>query len=223
MRIILFGPPGCGKGTQGDLISKKYGFPKISTGDLLRHEVQEGTPLGKKAEVRMAKGELVNDEIVIKMIKKRIAQPEYKKGYILDGFPRNVIQAQMLEEVSQEQAEAVIEIYLNDQTAKNRLGARRICSCCGAIYNLFVKMPDKEETCVTCGEKLNLREDDKPEVIKERLKVYYEQTESLIDYYKRKRIYYRVDGEGTIETVFRNICSILDEKIANSREVKFAQ
>ncbi|MGB2845155.1 MAG: nucleoside monophosphate kinase, partial [Candidatus Aminicenantaceae bacterium] len=113
MRIILFGPPGCGKGTQGDLISKKYGFPKISTGDLLRHEVQEGTPLGKKAEVRMAKGELVNDEIVIKMIKKRIAQPEYKKGYILDGFPRNVIQAQMLEEVSQEQAEAVIEIYLN--------------------------------------------------------------------------------------------------------------
>ena len=223
MKIILLGPPGCGKGTQGDLIGKKYGFPKISTGDLLRHEVQEGTPLGKKEEARIARGKLVSDDIVIEMIKKRIFQPDYHKGYILDGFPRNIVQAQRLEGINQKQTEIVIEIFLSDQTVIDRLGARRICSRCGTIYNLIVKSPNKDEICDVCTEKLILREDDKPEVIKDRLKVYHEQTEALIDYYKKKKVYFRVNGEGKIDTVFSNICSILDREITKSGEVELTQ
>lgn len=217
MRIILLGPPGCGKGTQGSLIEEKYEFPKISTGDLLRSEVQEGTPLGKIAEAKMNRGELVSDEVVMEMIKKRIILPEYKRGYILDGFPRTIAQAQKLEEADQKQTEVVIDIDLRDQIVVERLGARRICSRCGAIYNLLVKPPSKEETCDVCLGKLILREDDTPEVIKDRLKVYHEQTEPLINYYSRKKAYHRVNGEGKIKTVFNNISSILDREVAKFR------
>ena len=217
------GPPGCGKGTQGDLIEKKYGFPKISTGDLLRREVQEGTPLGEKAEVEMSRGELVSDDIVIEMIKHRIFGPDCKIGYILDGFPRNVRQARKLEKIEGKRPEIVIDIHLSRNALIARLAARRICLQCGAIYNILVRSPRKEGICDVCGSEPIQRQDDTPSVIRERLKVYRKQTEALVDYYSRKKVYYRIDGEGKIETVFKNICSILDREIAKSREVGTAR
>lgn len=220
MRIIFLGPPGSGKGTQGELIEKKYGFPKISSGDLLRQAVQERTPSGKKAEASMKRGELVNDDIVVQVIKERISKADCKKGYILDGFPRNIHQAKKLEEINQEHTEVVIEIYLSNQIVFDRLGARLICSSCGAIYNLFVRTPNEEEICDVCREKLTLREDDKPEVIEERLRVYHEQREGLVDYYQNRKVYFRIDGEKKIEAIFSDICSILDKKIDRSIEVE---
>jgi adenylate kinase len=223
MRVILLGPPGGGKGTQGELIEKKYGFPKISTGDLLRREVQEKTALGEMAKAKMNKGELVSDDIVIEMIKRRIFQPDYKRGYVLDGFPRNISQAQRLEEIEENRPEIVIDIHLSEQALIQRLSARRVCSGCGVIYNLLARNPRKEGTCDVCGSKLIQRQDDTPEVIIERLKVYHEQTEALIDYYSRRKVYFRIDGEGKIETISKNIYSILDKEIAKSREMEAAR
>jgi adenylate kinase len=219
MRIILLGPPGSGKGTQGNLIEKKYGFPKISTGDLLRIEVQEGTFLGKEAEAKMRKGELVNDDIVISMIKTRIVKPEYQRGYIMDGFPRNIVQAQRLEEIDPDTEEIAIEIFLSDQAVVGRLGKRRICPGCERIYNLKDKPTKKEDICDACGEKLVLRDDDNPEVIKERMKVYHEETEALIEYYAGKNVYFKIDGEGPIESVFEKISALLDRELARAQEV----
>jgi adenylate kinase len=223
MRVILLGPPGGGKGTQGELIEKKYGFPKISTGDLLRREVQEKTTLGEMAKAEMNQGELVKDDIVIEVIKHKILQPDCKRGYILDGFPRNVGQARRLEEIEEKRQEIVIDIHLSEQTLIQRLSARRVCSSCGAIYNLLACSPRKEGSCDICGLELIQREDDVPEVIKERLKVYHEQTEALIDYYSRKKVYFRINGEGKIETISKNIYSILDREIAKSKVMEAAR
>jgi adenylate kinase len=223
MRVILLGPPGGGKGTQGELIEKQYGFPKISTGDLLRREVQEKTTLGEMAKAAMNQGELVKDDIVIEMIKHKIFQPDCKRGYILDGFPRNVGQARRLEEIEEKRQEIVIDIHLSEQTLIQRLSARRVCSSCGAIYNLLACSPRKEGSCDICGSELIQREDDVPEVIKERLKVYHEQTEALIDYYSRKKVYFRINGEGKIETISKNIYSILDREIAKSKVMEAAR
>ncbi len=223
MRVILLGPPGGGKGTQGELIEKKYGFPKISTGDLLRREVQEKTTLGEMARAKMNQGELVNDDIVVEMIKHKIFQPDCKRGYILDGFPRNVGQARRLEEIGEKCPEIVIDIHLSEQALIQRLSARRICSSCGAVYNLLTRNPRKEGTCDICGLELIQREDDVPAVIKERLKVYHEQTEALIDYYSRKNVYFKIDGEEKIETISKNIYSILDREIAKSRVMETAR
>lgn len=223
MRIILFGPPGSGKGTQGDLLEKKYGFPKISTGDLLRSEVQKGTSLGREAEALMNRGELVSDEIVINMIKNRIFKPEYQKGYILDGFPRNIVQAQKLEEVNPDREEMAIEIYLSDQAVIERIGERRVCPNCEMIFNLKNKPPKKEGVCDVCGEKLILRDDDRPEVLQDRLKVYHQQTEALIDHYTKKKVYFRIDGEGTVDDVFENISSLMDRELSGPREVEITK
>ena len=223
MRIILLGPPGSGKGTQGNLIEKKYGLPKISTGDLLRSEVREGTQLGKEAEIRMNRGELVDDDIVVGMIKNRIYKPEYKRGYIMDGFPRNIVQAQRLEEIDPERREMAIEIYLSDKAVLDRLSARRTCPGCETIYNLNDKPPKKELICDACEKRLVLRDDDKPEVIKDRMRVYHEQTEILIDYYSRKKVYFKIEGDRTIEAVFDNISSLLDRELARSQEVEITK
>jgi len=223
MRIILLGPPGSGKGTQAELLQKKYGFPKISSGDLLRREVQEGTVLGKKAESQMNRGELVSDDLVVEMIKKRISLPDCKRGYILDGFPRNIAQSQRLEEIVGKGQEIVIDIHLSEQNLVARLASRRICSGCAAIYSFQTRMPKKEGVCDACGSALIQREDDRPEVIKERLKVYRKQTAPLVDYYRRKKVYHRVDGEGRIEAIFSRICSILAREMAKSREVLVAR
>ncbi len=223
MRIILLGPPGSGKGTQGNLIEKKYGLPKISTGDLLRSEVREGTQLGKEAETRMNRGELVDDDIVVGMIKNRICKPEYQRGYIMDGFPRNIVQAQRLEEIDPERREIAIEIFLSDQAVLDRLSSRRTCPGCEMIYNLKNKPPKKELICDACEKRLVLRDDDKPEVIKDRMRVYHEQTEILIDYYSRKKVYFKIEGDGTIETVFDKISSLLDRELARSQELEITK
>lgn len=214
MRIILLGPPGSGKGTQGDLIEEKYGFPKISTGDLLREAVQRSTPLGKKAEAFMNKGELVRDDVVVAMIQERINKPDCQTGYVLDGFPRNLAQARALEEIDRDASEIVIDIQLDEEDIVARLQDRRICFRCQAIYNLQERKPRREGICDICGGKLVQREDDKPDVIRERLRVYHQKTEKLIDYYARKNVYHRVDGQGEIEAVFGRIIPILEGELS---------
>jgi adenylate kinase len=223
IRVILLGPPGSGKGTQGDLVGKKYSYPKISTGDILRLEVKEGTPLGKKAKAVMDQGDLVSDDIVVEIVKKRILHPDCSKGYVLDGFPRNVSQAQGLEEMEGNRAEIVLNISLTEKALISRLSARRVCFRCGAVYNLLARHPKKDGSCDVCQSKLIQRQDDRPGVIKERLRVYHRQTEPLIDYYKEKKVYHRIDGEGTIEAVFDEISSILDRDIIQKEEVDAAR
>ncbi len=214
MRIILLGPPGSGKGTQGELIQKKYGFPRIATGDLLRQAVEEGTPLGRKARLKMERGELVEDEIIFEMMRERLLGLDCKEGYVLDGFPRNLTQALWLEQIDEKREEAVLDIHLEDSVLIERLAARRICSSCGAIFNLYLQPPKKEGKCDLCGHKLIERNDDRPEVIRERLKVYHQQTEPLRDYYKKKGVYSRLDGSRKIEEVFEDICAILERSIS---------
>jgi adenylate kinase len=218
MRVILMGPPGSGKGTQGDLIERKYDFPKISTGDLLRHAVQNSTPLGKKAETRMNRGELVSDDIVVQIVAERIEKDDCRKGYVLDGFPRNLRQAEMLEELENSHPEIILDIQLNEEKLIQRLSSRRICSLCGKIFNLSLKPPDHLDRCDFCKGDLIQRRDDRPNVIKERLRVYHMETAPLVEYYQRKKNYHRIDGEKAIENVFLDICSVIDSEI-----IKFKQ
>jgi adenylate kinase len=213
MKIILLGAPGSGKGTQGDLVTKTYGFPRISTGDLLRNAVTLGTPLGQEVKAIMERGELVADELVVKMVEERTTKSDCAVGYILDGFPRTINQARKLESIDQNHREVVIEIYLPDQVVVERLSARRICSSCGTIYNLLGHTPEAENVCDVCSGKLIRRDDDMPEVIQDRLKVYHEQTEPLVDYYKAKTNYFQINGEGTIEDIFARVREVLDKAI----------
>jgi adenylate kinase len=216
MKIILLGAPGSGKGTQGDLLTTAYGFPRISTGDLLREAVALGTPLGREAKVIMERGDLVADDLVVKMVEERILKPDCAEGYILDGFPRTINQARELEKIDQNHREVVIELYLPDQVVIDRLNARRICSSCGTIYNLLGQTPERLDVCDVCSGKLIQRDDDKPQVIQDRLKVYHEQTEPLVDYYKAKTSYFQIDGEGAIEEIFARVCEVIDEAISNT-------
>jgi len=213
MKIILLGAPGSGKGTQGDLVTKTYGYPRISTGDLLREAVSLGTALGHEAKAIMERGDLVADDLVVKMVEERTTKPDCAVGYILDGFPRTINQARKLDSIDQNHREVVIEIYLPDQVVVDRLSARRICSNCGTIYNLLSNIPEAENVCDVCSGKLIRRDDDMPEVIQDRLKVYHEQTEPLVDYYKAKTNYYQINGEGTIEDIFARVREVLDKAI----------
>jgi adenylate kinase len=219
MRIVLLGAPGSGKGTQGELLLNKYGFPRISTGDLLREAVAAETHLGREAKAVMDRGELVKDLLVVSMVEDRIKKPDCERGYILDGFPRNIFQAEKLEELDARQ-EVAIEIDLADDIVIERLSSRRVCSGCGAIYNLSDKKPRRDGVCDVCGSTLIQRDDDRLEVIADRLKVYHEKTEPLKDYYREKRVFHRVDGKGTIDSVFENVCRILDAVLGRSERVR---
>jgi len=214
MRIILFGPPGSGKGTQGDLIEKKYGLPKISTGDLLRRAVLEKTPLGRKAETLMNRGKLVSDDIVEGLVRERIAQPDCQAGYVLDGFPRNLAQVKSLEAMDGTRPETAIEIDVDACTLVERMQSRLTCQKCRAIYNLTLQRPKIKGRCDVCGGPLFQREDDRPAVISERLKVYKEQTEKIKAHYQAKNVYKRVDGSGAVEDVFGRLSRILDQRLA---------
>jgi len=213
MRIILLGPPGSGKGTQGDLIERRYGFPKISSGDLLREAVQQNTPLGKKAKAAMNRGELVRDEIVVQMVETRIAQEDCRQGYILDGFPRNIRQAQMLERMAAQRSEVVLDIRVNEKKLIERLSSRRICSGCGNIYNLSVNSPAQLGLCDACGKELVQRQDDIPEVIRERLRIYRLETEPLVAHYRNKGDYQLIDGDQSVDGVFQSILAVLKRRL----------
>lgn len=187
MRIILLGAPGVGKGTQADFISQRLGIPAISTGNLIRDAVSKGSETGRKLKSYIDKGQLVPDEVVTLMLKERISLEDCKNGYILDGFPRTVKQAEALSEMGIE-IDKVIDIELSDDEILRRLSGRRVCSSCGATYHILHNRSKKDNRCDKCDSALTVRDDDKPETILERLNVYHAQTEPLINYYKDKGI-----------------------------------
>ena len=198
MNIVLLGPPGIGKGTAANKLSKKLNIPHIATGDMLRENVSRKTELGLKAKSFMDKGLLVPDNVVIEMIKKRLQKDDCKIGFILDGFPRTINQA---EEIKNIKIDKVVNIQADDDIIIERIGKRRVCEC-GAIYHLDYIKPNREGFCDKCSGQLYQREDDKPEAVKERLNVYKEQTEPLINYYNEKGLIIDVNGSGTPEEEF---------------------
>jgi len=213
VRIVLLGAPGAGKGTQAKKLVEKYGIPQISTGDILRKAVADGTPLGREAKNYMERGELVPDSIVIGLVKERITRDDCKKGYILDGFPRNTSQAEALDRVLAEM-NAPLDVALNVDVEKEellkRLTGRRTCRNCQQMYNVYFSPPKTDGVCDKCGGELYQREDDKEETIKKRLEVYEKSTAPLIKYYNRKGILKTVKGAGSIDEIFSKVCSILE-------------
>ena len=210
MNIILLGAPGAGKGTQAEVICKALNIPTISTGNMLRAAVKAGTEYGLKAKAAMDAGDLVSDDIVIGILKDRIAEPDAQNGFILDGFPRTVPQAEALDAMGVK-IDKVVEINVADETIKQRVSGRRVCQGCGASYHVEYKPSKVEGVCDTCGEKLVLRDDDQPETVQKRLNVYHEQTQPLIDYYTKEGILKSVDGTKDLEEVFADIVAILGE------------
>jgi adenylate kinase len=215
MRIVLLGAPGAGKGTQAKILIEKYGIPQISTGDLLRAAVSAGTPLGKEAKSYMDKGELVPDSVVLGMVEERLKKDDCKKGYILDGFPRNTAQAEALDKMLASlnmSLTAALSVDVPFDDLMRRLTGRRTCKSCGQMYNIYFNAPKKEGTCDKCNGELYQRDDDKEATIKKRLEVYTAQTEPLIGYYKNKGILKSVAGTGSIDDIFKKLVAILEGK-----------
>ncbi|HAI92659.1 MAG TPA: adenylate kinase [Butyrivibrio sp.] len=214
MKIIMLGAPGAGKGTQADKICAKYNIPHISTGDIFRANIKNNTELGQKAKSYMDKGELVPDELVVDLVVDRIKADDCANGYVLDGFPRTIPQAEALDAALaaiNDKVDYAINVEVPDENIINRMSGRRACVACGATYHI-VHIPTKVEgICDKCGAELILRDDDKPETVKNRLNVYHEQTQPLIDYYTAKNVLHEVDGTKAMEDVFSSIVSILGE------------
>ena len=212
LKIIMLGAPGAGQGTQAKKIAAKYSIPHISTGDIFRANIKNNTELGQKAKTYMDKGELVPDELVVDLIMDRFKEPDCANGYVLDGFPRTIPQAEALDKALNAQNESVdyaINVEVPDENIINRMSGRRACVGCGATYHIQFNPTKVEGVCDVCGEKLILRDDDKPETVKNRLSVYHEQTQPLIDYYAKKSILAEVDGTKDMEDVFNAIVEIL--------------
>lgn len=207
MKLILLGPPGTGKGTQAKYLVEHYKIPQISTGDILRQAVKEGTDLGKQAKEFMDKGTLVPDEVIIGIIKERIQQDDCAHGFIFDGFPRTIPQAEALESFTQ--IDKVIELQTSDEDIVTRLAARRTCKGCGAIYG-FKNPPAKKGVCDKCGQELIQRDDDKEDAIKNRLEVYHSQTRPLTQYYDKKGILAGINGQQNIDKVAKDIKDALN-------------
>ena len=212
MKLIMLGAPGAGKGTQAKKIAEKYNIPHISTGDIFRANIKNGTELGQKAKTYMDQGLLVPDELVVDLVMDRFAQPDCENGYVLDGFPRTIPQAEALD-AALEKAGAKIDYAINvevpDENIIRRMSGRRACVACGATYHLVHIPPKEEGICDTCGKELILRDDDKPETVQKRLDVYHEQTQPLIDYYTKQGALVEVDGTVDMEDVFNAIVKIL--------------
>ena len=212
MRLVLLGAPGAGKGTQAKMLIEKYGIPQISTGDLLRAAVKEGTALGKEAKGHMDSGGLVPDSVVLGMMKERLGADDTKKGYILDCFPRNSAHAEALDGMLSEldmPIEAALSVDVPLEDLMKRLTGRRTCKACGQMFNLYFSAPKAEGVCDKCGGELFQRDDDQEDTIKNRLKVYEDQTAPLIDYYAGKGILKRVEGTGDMDAIFTKVCQLL--------------
>ena len=212
MKIIMLGAPGAGKGTQAMKIAEKYQIPHISTGDIFRANIKEGTELGKKAKSYMDQGQLVPDELTLELIMDRFQNPDCANGYVLDGFPRTIPQAEALTEALAKKGETIdyaINVEVPDENIINRMGGRRACLACGSTYHIVYAPTKVEGICDRCGEKLVLRDDDKPETVKNRLNVYHNQTQPLIEYYTRQGKLAEVDGTQSMEDVFNAIVKIL--------------
>ncbi len=212
MKIIMLGAPGAGKGTQAKQIADKYSIPHISTGDIFRANIKNGTELGKKAKQYMDQGALVPDELTCDLVMDRIQQDDCKNGFVLDGFPRTIPQAEALDAALgkiNEKMDYAIDVDVPDGNIVNRMSGRRACLNCGATYHLISIPPKVEGICDRCGSEIVLREDDKPETVQKRLKVYHEQTQPLIDYYKNQGILKSVDGTQPMDEVFKAIVTIL--------------
>ena len=200
----MLGAPGAGKGTQAALIKEKYSLPHISTGDIFRKNIREGTPLGVKVKAIIDKGELVPDELTIALVEDRLAQSDCDGGYILDGFPRTITQAQALEGFSK--VDMAIDIAVESEAVIKRIAGRRMCKC-GETYH--TSSYDRED-CVKCGSKLYQRDDDREEVVRERLRVYEAQTKPLIDFYAERGLLHTVDGSGGVQATFELVCKVID-------------
>ena len=214
MKMVMLGAPGAGKGTQAIKIADKYDIPHISTGDIFRANIKGGTELGQKAKSYIDKGELVPDEVTIGMLLDRIAQDDCKNGYVLDGFPRTIPQAESLTEALKSQGDRIdfaLNIDVPDEAIIKRMSGRRACPKCGATYHIVYAAPKTENICDKCGTELIIRSDDKPETVKDRLNVYHQQTEPLIAYYKTAGVLREVDGTQELPKVFEDVVAILSE------------
>lgn len=213
MKIIMLGAPGAGKGTHAKKITEKFGIPAISTGDIFRENIKNGTELGKKAKEYMDAGNLVPDELVCDLVVDRLKQDDCKNGYILDGFPRTIPQAEALTAALAKDDDAIdyaLEIFIEDQAIIDRMSGRRVCKSCGATYHVVNIPPKTEGVCDECDGELIVRDDDAPETVKKRIDVYHEQTAPLIDYYKKQGILKVIDGSKGLDTCFEEICGILE-------------
>ena len=212
MNLIFLGAPGAGKGTQAKMIAEKYGIPHVSTGDIFRANIKNGTELGMEAKKYMDQGLLVPDELTVRILLDRVAQDDCKNGYVLDGFPRTIPQAEVLDsELTKlgDHIDYAINVDVPDENIVKRMSGRRACLTCGATYHIEHVPPKKEGICDVCGSELVLRDDDKPETVKNRLNVYHEQTQPLIDFYTEKGVLKTVDGTVPMEEVFAAITAIL--------------
>ncbi len=213
MKIIMLGAPGAGKGTQAKMIAEKYQIPHVSTGDIFRANIKNGTELGMEAKKYMDQGQLVPDELTVKILLDRVAQADCANGYVLDGFPRTIPQAEVLDKALTELGESIdyaVDVNVPDENIVRRMSGRRACLACGATYHIAHIPPKKEGICDTCGQELVLRDDDKPETVLKRLQVYHEQTQPLIDFYTAKGVLRTVDGTVDMKDVFEAIVSILE-------------
>ncbi len=212
MKIIMLGAPGAGKGTQAEMIMEKYDLPHISTGDIFRANIKAGTELGEKAKAYIDKGQLVPDSLTIDLVMDRISQPDCNGGYILDGYPRTIPQAESLTKALRAKGDSLdcaINVHVPDERIVSRMSGRRACPGCGHTYHTVFAPPEKEGICDKCGSQLYLRDDDKPETVKKRLAVYHNQTQPLIEYYGRAKILRTVDGTKDMDDVFQDITNIL--------------